>query len=113
MPEEETYGRKIARLRGERGLTQDDVAEQSGVPKRTLQDVEGDKREGQQRKTRLKLNAFFGIEGTAEEDARSRSEDVQAYSDLMGAALEALPENERMGVMTALWKELIRLTREE
>lgn len=62
----ETYGQMVARVRDERGWTQKDLAQRSGVPLRTLQDVELDVRKNPQRTTRMRLAAALGIEGTVE-----------------------------------------------
>jgi len=59
----ETYGQMVARVRDEHEWTQKDLAERSGVPLRTLQDVELDVRKNPQRATRMRINAALGIEG--------------------------------------------------
>lgn len=104
---QETYGQQVARLRDERGWTQDKLAAESGVPKRTLQDVELDKGKPQ-RGTRLKLNMALGIEGDA---ATTRSEwptDVQTYLDILGAFFTALPESERVEWMSRIAQAVAR-----
>jgi len=58
----ETYGQMVARVRDEHGWTQKELAQRSGVPLRTLQDVELDVRKNPQRATRLRINATLGIE---------------------------------------------------
>jgi len=61
----ETYGQMVARVRDEHGWTQKELAQRSGVPLRTLQDVELDTHNvrGPQRDTKLRINAALGIEG--------------------------------------------------
>lgn len=105
--EPETYGQKIARLRNERGETQEEAAKGAGVPKRTLQDVEADKSTRPQRATRLALDRYFNIEGDTESERETWSPDVKTYLDLMGAALEALPEHDREREMRVQWRDYL------
>lgn len=103
----ETYGQKVRRLRKERGWTQDDLAKESGVPKRTLQDVELDKHKTVHRATRAPLNATLGIEGDAEEERQSWPNDVQVFLDIMGAWLTTLDEETRLERISQLVRDVV------
>ena len=92
---EETYGQMIARLRGARGWTQKQLADESRVPLRTLQDVELDKVRNPQRATKIALHSALNIEGDAEETRRGLSPDTKAYVDVLGTLLEAMSPAER------------------
>lgn len=103
----ETYGQMIARLRDARGWSQQRLADESGVPKRTIQEVEGDKVAQPQRRTKLKLAAALDIEGDPDETRESWPTDVKVYLDIMGAFLSALPEARRLEVMSAITRDYI------
>jgi len=57
----------LARLRAERGLTQEDVYEATGVPARTLQDIESGRSRRPQRATFEPLLAFLAPDGPTRE----------------------------------------------
>lgn len=103
----ETYGQRVTRLRGERGWTQDDLAERSGVPKRTIQDVELDKRKSPQRNTRLRLNAALDIAGDPNDERQSWPNDVQVFLDIMGAWLTTLDEETRLARISQLVRDVV------
>lgn len=91
---EEKYGEKVARLRGELKLSQPELAEKSGVPLRTLQNVE--KAESTpQRKTRLALNRALGIEGVAQVEREEWPDDVSVFLDVLGVWLMTMEAEER------------------
>lgn len=104
----ETYGQMIARLREQRGWSQEDLARAAGVPKRTIQDVELDKVQRPQRRTRTKLQAALGIEGDPEETRSSWPTDVQVYLDVMGAFLSNFTEARRLEIMREITTEIMR-----
>lgn len=95
----ETYGEMIARLREAHGWSQDELAHQAGVPKRTIQDVELDKVKTPQRRTRQKLEMALEIEGNAEATRQSWDADVQVFLDVMGAFLSTFGADERREIM--------------
>ena len=99
----QTYGERVARARDELGLTQEQFADGAGVPLRTLQDIENGKVERPQRKTRDKIDAFLGLHQEGE-TAEEWTSDVQAFLDIFGAYLTALPQAER----TAMIRETIQ-----
>ena len=103
----ETYGQQVARLRKELGLTQQQLAEQSGVPKRTIQDVEGDKRGKPQRSTRLALNKALGIEGHAEAEREEWPDDVKVILDILGAYLMTMTPSERLAWMSEITPRVV------
>jgi transcriptional regulator with XRE-family HTH domain len=93
----ETYGGMVARLRIERGWTQRELSERSGVPLRTLQDIEGDQHNarGPQRKTRLALATALEIEGNPEQAGGELPADVRLILDIIATFLMQLTEAER------------------
>lgn len=99
----ETYGERLARARDELGLTQEQFAEESGIPLRTLQDIENGKVARPQRKTRALVDAYLGL-NQAGQTAEEWTSDVQAFLDILGAYLTALPQTER----TAMIRETIQ-----
>jgi transcriptional regulator with XRE-family HTH domain len=103
----ETYGEMIARLRDERGWSQQALADRAGVPKRTIQDIELDKVAQPQRRTKMKLAAALEIEGDAHETREGWPTDVKVYLDIMGAFLAALPEQRRLDVMSGITRDYI------
>lgn len=107
MSSSESYGQKIVRLRKAKGWTQDELAERSGVAKRTLQDVEGDKRARPQRATRVALNAALGVEGDAEDERQSWPKDVEVFLDIMGAWLTTMDEEARLDRIGKLVREIV------
>lgn len=92
---EEKYGEKVARLRGELKLSQPDLHEMSGVPLRTIQNVENNPDSRPQRKTRLALNKALGIEGTAQVEREEWPDDVSVFLDVIGVWLMTMEQEER------------------
>lgn len=95
----ESYGEMIARLRDDRGWTQQKLADESGVPKRTIQDIELNKVKRPQRATRDALHRALEIEGDPDETMRGLPADVKAFLMLFGAFLANLPEKRRLEIM--------------
>jgi transcriptional regulator with XRE-family HTH domain len=93
---DETFGRTVWRLREERGWTQKKLAEESGVPVRTIQDIEKDLRERPHRGTILKLQQALEIEGDAMRERSHWPDDVAAIVDIVGAWLMAQTPAERI-----------------
>lgn len=94
------YGDRIREAREARGWTQADLAEQSGVPKRTIQEVETGRVTKPQRSTDLKLRAALDIEGDAARERSEWPEDVAAIVDIVGAYLMTLTPAERITWIT-------------
>lgn len=86
----ETYGQRVARLRDELRITQDEFATRVGIPKRTLQDIESGKVARPQRKTREKIEAALGA-GDPEQTREDWPIDVKVFLDVMGVFLSGLP----------------------
>lgn len=93
---DETFGRIVWRLREERGWTQKKLAEESGVPVRTIQDIEKDLRDNPHRSTILKLKQALEIEGDAVRERSEWPDDVAAIVDIVGAWLMAQTPAERI-----------------
>lgn len=91
-----TYGDEIARARTERGWTQEDLAERSGVPKRTIQEIESGRVSKPQRATDIKLRQTLDIEGDPVRERASWPEDVAAIVDIVGARLMTLTPADRI-----------------
>lgn len=92
----ESFGSTVLRLREERGWTQKRLAEESGVPVRTIQDIEKDLRDKPQRATLLKLRRALGIEGEPERPRSEWPDDVAAIVDIVGAWLVTRSPAERI-----------------
>lgn len=92
----ETFGQMVYRLREERGWTQKRLGEESGVPVRTIQDIEKDLRERPHRGTLMKLRAALDIEGDAVRERSEWPDDVAAIVDIVGAYLMTLTSAERI-----------------
>jgi transcriptional regulator with XRE-family HTH domain len=90
------YGDRIREAREARGWTQDDLAEHSGVPRRTIQEIEAGRVRKPQRATDLKLRQVLDLEGAPEEEHDAWPEDVQAIVDIVGAYLMTLAPAERI-----------------
>lgn len=93
---EETFGQIVFRIRDGRGWTQKHLSEISGVPVRTIQDIEKDLRERPQRGTILKLRRALDIEGDPVRERNDWPEDVQTIVDIVGAYLMTLTPAERI-----------------
>lgn len=104
---DETYGRRVVRLRKERGWTQQQLATESEVPLRTLQNIEADKSQKPHKGTVLALNAALGIEGNAEETRAQWPRDVQVYLDIIGAFLAKMPEQRRETAMRDITTRIV------
>lgn len=111
----ESYGQKVVRLRKERGWTQKDLARESGVKYRTLQDVEaGRGTTGPQRTTRLRLNQTLGIaadddEGTPLNESCVCSEwpdDVKTQAMIVAAHLMNLTPDARLRWMREVMTDI-------
>lgn len=90
----DSYAARLAALRDELGLSQDQFAARIGIPKRTLQDIENGKVERPQRKTRAKIDAVLSLaRGADKEGADTR--DVDTFLELLEVYLYALPEGDR------------------
>lgn len=94
---------RVRRIRKERGLTQQELADRAGLPLRTYQSFESGETRRPQGET---LAAILEAVGLTDEDnavaAQTRSEwplDVRVFLDMLGAFLTALPEERRMGII--------------
>lgn len=92
----QNYGDMIREAREARGWTQDELADHSGVPKRTIQEIENGRVRKPQRATDLKLRQSLEIEGDAVRERSEWPEDVAAIVDIVGAFLMTLTPAERI-----------------
>lgn len=76
--------------------TQEDLAGRSGVPKRTIQEIENGRVHRPQRATDLKLRQALDLEGNPETERAEWPEDVKAILDIVGATLMAITPAERV-----------------
>lgn len=92
----ETYAEMILRAREARGWTQAELAEQSGVPKRTIQEIEAGRVAKPQRSTDLKLRQALELEGDPQRERSEWPDDVAAIVDIVGAWLLTITPAERI-----------------
>lgn len=92
----QNYGDKIREAREARGWTQDELATHSGVPKRTIQEIENGRVARPQRATDLKLRSTLDLEGDPVRERSEWPEDVAAIVDIVGAYLMTLTPAERI-----------------
>lgn len=90
----ETYGERVARSREDLGYSREEFAALSGVPERTLQDIELGKVERPQKRTRDKIDRALNLKPSGETESEWPS-DLRAFLDLLGAYLSYLPLSER------------------
>jgi len=98
----ENYGEMIARVRREHDWTQADLAEKSGVPQRTIQEIEAGRTDRPQRSTRTALNLALDIEGVAADERATWPIEVQVFLDIMGAFLTTMDETERVRMISGI-----------
>lgn len=96
MHQNEEYGDRIRGARESRGWTQEELAQHSGVPKRTIQEIENGRVSKPQRSTDLKLRQALGLEGDPVRERSEWPEDVAAIVDLVGAVMMTLTPAERV-----------------
>lgn len=89
------YGDTIREAREARDWTQEKLAVESGVPKRTIQEIENGRVAKPQRATDIKLRGALEIEGDAVRERSEWPEDVAAVVDIVGAWLLTIPPAER------------------
>lgn len=90
------YGDAILQAREGLGWTQDELAEHSGVPKRTIQEIEAGRVGKPQRSTDLKLRQALDLEGDATRERSEWPDDVAAIVDIVGAWLLTVSPAERI-----------------
>ena len=92
----QNYGDTIRAAREAHGWTQDELAAESGVPKRTIQEIENGRVHKPQRSTDLKLRQALDIEGDAPRERSEWPDDVAAIVDIVGAYMMTLTPAERV-----------------
>jgi transcriptional regulator with XRE-family HTH domain len=92
----QNYGDRIRAAREDRGWTQDELATHSGVPKRTIQEIENGRVHKPQRSTDLKLRATLDMAGDPVRERAEWPDDVAAIVDIVGAYLMTLTPAERV-----------------
>lgn len=90
------YSDRIREAREARGWTQEELAANSGVPKRTIQEIENGRVRKPHRATDLKLRAALDIQGDAVKERSEWPEDVQKILDIVGAYMMAIPPADRI-----------------
>jgi transcriptional regulator with XRE-family HTH domain len=90
------YGEVVLRAREAQGWTQQQLADASGVPKRTIQEIEAGRVSKPQRATDLKLRQALEIEGDATRERDDWPADVGAIVDIVGAWLMTKTPAERI-----------------
>lgn len=99
---DETYGQQVRRLRKARKWSQPDLHKHSGVPVRTIQDIEADKPDKPHRGTVLALNRALDIAGDPVAERRTWPEDVQVILDIVGAYLMTMEPSDRIRWMSTV-----------
>jgi transcriptional regulator with XRE-family HTH domain len=96
----ETIGEQIRRHRKavRPKMTQRQLAEATGLSERMIQDAESGKHTPQPANLTA-IRRVLGIEGDPVETRASWPTDVQAFLDMLGAALSWLPEQDRLEKM--------------
>lgn len=90
------YGDKIRAAREAHDWTQEELAERSGVPKRTIQEIETGRVSRPQRTTDLKLRRALDLEGDPVRERSAWPDDVAAIVDIVGAYMLTLTPAERI-----------------
>lgn len=90
------YGDKIRAAREARDWTQEELSEHSGVPKRTIQEIENGRVSRPQRTTDLKLRRALDLEGDPVRERSEWPDDVAAIVDIVGAYMLTLTPAERI-----------------
>lgn len=91
-----TYGDMIREAREAHGWTQLELVTHSGVPKRTIQEIENGRVQRPQRATDLKLRRALDLQGDPDKERAEWPEDVEEIVDLVGAYLVAVSPAERI-----------------
>lgn len=92
----QNYGDMIRAAREARAWTQEELAAESGVPKRTIQEIENGRVHRPQRATDLKLRSTLDIEGDPTRERSEWPDDVAAIVDIVGAYMLTLTPAERV-----------------
>jgi transcriptional regulator with XRE-family HTH domain len=90
------YGDMIREAREALTWTQDELAGRSGVPKRTIQEIENGRVQKPQRTTDLKLRQALEIEGDPVRERSAWPADVAEIVDIVGAVMMTLTPAERI-----------------
>lgn len=86
---------QIRQQRKARGMSQEDLAEASGVSLRAVQNAELGKNTPQEGNL-LAMLEVLGMAPSAEATRKSWPRDIQVFLDVMGAYLSTVPEDSRL-----------------
>jgi transcriptional regulator with XRE-family HTH domain len=103
----QNYGDTIRTARETRGWTQDELAAESGVPKRTIQEIENGRVSKPQRATDLKLRTALEIEGDPVRERSEWPDDVATIVDIVGAYMMTLTPAERIRWVSTFVRETV------
>lgn len=95
------YGDRIREAREAHDWTQEELATHSGVPKRTIQEIENGRVKRPQRATDLRLRQALDLEGEAPKERSEWPDDVAAIVDIVGAYMLTLTPAERIAWIAA------------
>ena len=98
----------IREARKARGWNQDDLAAHSGVPKRTIQEIENGRVTKPQRATDLKLRQSLGLEGDPTRERSEWPEDITKIIDTVAAWLMTLTPAERVAWIVDFMRDTSR-----
>ncbi|CAN7514437.1 helix-turn-helix transcriptional regulator [Microbacterium maritypicum] len=91
-----SYGALLARLRDEKGVTQGELEERSGVTSRTIRNIENGTVAGQTDKL---IRLFIALGADLDGDAR---EEVESYIAMIAPMLRAIHPDHRFAAVTQL-----------
>lgn len=101
------FGAWLVRARGEAGLTQEELAAETGVHVNTIKNLEAGKTKRPSAQVAAHLRARLGPQPTREEIASQVDRHTRAFLDLCEAYLMALPEAERLDRIFDLTRYLV------
>lgn len=97
------YGGLIADIRKDKGMTQESLAERSGVTSRTIRNIEGGENAGQADKLiRLFIALDIDLDGTL------WTADVHRYTSMLAPLIHAIHPDHRLAAVTDLMPVLTR-----
>jgi transcriptional regulator with XRE-family HTH domain len=109
------FGRWLKEARGERGLTQQGLADALGpdengepiVHVNTIKNLEAGKTKRPSAQKAAALRRFFGSEPTPEEVTTRYDRHTESFLDLVGAYLMSLPSEKRLDKIFELTRHLL------
>ena len=101
------FGEWLVRARGAAGLTQDQLAEETGVHVNTIKNLEAGKTKRPSAGVAAALRSRLGAQPEPEEVREEFDRHTRAFLDLVGAYLMAQPEDKRLDRIFDLTRYLV------